>query len=719
MVFSVKSLVWTGAILLCMEAGAARAASQAAPPPGAPASGSSESAPRPAWMAGSLGKIEEELSARYGPLQRARLHRGLHQVASFWRAEDGDAGQFAAFVRENYAGTAAVRDALFERLEALLEQLDGHMTEIVRHFRQQSELDRGPVLPMDELFAGYNPAAHIQEDFFHNRLAFVVLLNFPLTTLEERLQKGESWSRREWAEARLTARFAKRIPAEVYLEMTRAVARAESYIASYNIWMHHLLTADGKRLFPPGLFLLLHWNLRDEIKASYGDPVQGLAKQRTIRQVMERIIQQTIPAPVIDNPYLDWNPWSNQVRLSDVRDADLPVPPGLRAKADPEPDTRYARLREVFQAARRVDPFSPLTPTLMARRFEEDREIPESRVRAVLEQVLASPLLARTARLVEKRLQRPLEPFDIWYNGFRSRGRSSEAELDALVAQRYPSAEAFQKDIPSILEKLGFKPDKARWIAGHIAVDPARGSGHAMGAAMRTAQARLRTRVGKGGMNYKGYNIAVHELGHNVEQVLTLNGMDHTLLQGVPNTAFTEAFAFVFQSRDLELLGRKAPDPGEENLRIVNEYWNTCEIAAVSLVDMAIWHWMYEHPSATAAELKEAVVQIARDIWNRYYAPCFRVRDTPLLAIYSHIIQSYLYLPDYALGHLISFQIEERIRQAGVVGPEMERMTQAGNIAPDLWMKKAVGTAVGPQALLEAAEKAISALESTAPGKPF
>ena len=69
-------------------------------------------------------------------------------------------------------------------------------------------------------------------------------------------------------------------------------------------------------------------------------------------------------------------------------------------------------------------------------------------------------------------------------------------------------------------------------------------------------------------MNYKGFNIAVHEMGHNVEQTFSLNDIDHILLQGVPNTAFTEALAFVFQNHDLELLGLAKPDarePGAED----------------------------------------------------------------------------------------------------------------------------------------------------------
>ena len=60
---------------------------------------------------------------------------------------------------------------------------------------------------------------------------------------------------------------------------------------------------------------------------------------------------------------------------------------------------------------------------------------------------------------------------------------------------------------------------------------------------MRSDNARLRTRIGSDGMDYKGYNIAVHEFGHNVEQTITLHDVDHYIMKGVPNTAFTESCA--------------------------------------------------------------------------------------------------------------------------------------------------------------------------------
>ncbi len=660
----------------------------------------------PSWMNDSTAKLQKELTAKYSAQQKERLERGLHQVAEFWRAEDGDAATFEEFVRANFAGDQATLDTMFNRFQSLLEQLDGHMHEITREFNQQSDLDLGPVLPFDEAFAGYDPSAHVLDDFFNNKLAFTVLLNFPLTTLDERLKNGPTWTRRQWAEVRLAQRFDKRIPAAVNLAIAQAAAESGQYISQYNIWMYHLLDPQGQRLFPPKMRLLSHWNLRDEIKADYSDPKTGLGKQRMIQQVMERIVTETIPQVVINNPTVDWNPYTNEVKLAAAKDSDAAANSPITNA--PEPDRRYATLLKTYLASRKADPYSPTAPTLIDRRFQEDREIPEARVKAMLEQVVSSPLVAQTAQLIQVRLGRPLEPFDVWYNGFRPGSQYTEAQLDEIVAKKYPTPEAYQKDIPNLLMKLGFSPDRAQHVAENIVVDPARGSGHAMGAGMRAEKAHLRTRVEKTGMNYKGFNIAVHEMGHNVEQTFSLNDNDFTLLQGVPNTAFTEALAFVFQGHDLELLGLPAPDAKSQAEKTLNDFWATYEIAGVALIDMSVWHWMYDHPQATPKQLDQATVQISKDIWNRYYAPVFHKNDVVLLGVYSHMIDSFLYLPDYPIGHMIAFQIEEQMKKAGSIGPEFERMARMGRITPDLWMERATGRPVGPEALLEATQQALT-----------
>ena len=654
--------------------------------------------------------LAKELAAKHGEVNRARIERGLDQVARLWQPSDGDAETFAAFVRANFAGDQMMLDSMFLRYERLLEALDGHMTAIGREFRTQADLDIGPILPFDEIFAGYDPSAHLADDFFANKLAFTVLLNFPLTTLEQRLTEGTGWTRRQWAEARLAQRFGKRIPASVNLAVARASAEADQYIAEYNIWMHHVLDENGGRPFPAGMRLLSHWNLRDQIKADYAGGDGGLKRQRVMQKVMEHIVLQTIPGAVVDNPHVDWSPFANTVKASAVKDGEVPAKLAVMPSSAAEPDTRYEVLLNTFRAARLVDPYSPAAPTLIARRFDENREIPEARFRAMLEQVVSSGAVQRVAKLIASRLGRPLEPFDIWYNGFRPKSQYSEEELDKIVAQKYPTPAAFEKDIPNILMKLGFARERAMYLAEHIQVDPARGSGHAMGAGMREDKVHLRTRIEKTGMNYKGFNIAVHELGHNVEQIISLHDVDHTLLQGVPNTAFTEAIAFVFQAQDLALLGLRNDDPRGEALKALNDFWATYEIAGVALVDMAVWHWMYDHPTATAGQLKDATLAIAKDTWNRYYAPVFGRKDVVLLGIYSHMIHSYLYLPDYPLGHLIAHQVEGHIRKAGNIAVEVERMTSFGSVAPDLWMHHAVGTAVGAEALIQSAEHALEVI---------
>jgi hypothetical protein len=240
-------------------------------------------------------------------------------------------------------------------------------------------------------------------------------------------------------------------------------------------------------------------------------------------------------------------------------------------------------------------------------------------------------------------------------------------------------------------------------------VDPSRGAGHALGATRRDDQAHLRTRIEPGGMDYKGYNIAVHEMGHNVEQVFSVTTIDHTLLQGVPNNAFTEALAFVFQTRDLQLLGLAGEDPAAAHMRALEEFWGTREIAGVALVDMETWRWMYAHPDATPAQLREAVIRISSDLWNRHYAPLLGGRDVTLLGIYSHMIDAGMYLPDYPLGHLIAFQVDDHFRKAASLGDEFERVARIGSLTPDAWMRQAVGAPLSADPLLQATRQALDA----------
>ena len=242
---------------------------------------------------------------------------------------------------------------------------------------------------------------------------------------------------------------------------------------------------------------------------------------------MERIVTQTIPAVVIDNPARRLEP-VQRTRCAPAAGRRLRAgrPQAAVDGATREPDTRYA------DAARHLPRHAARRPVLarrrrryIARRFEEDRELPEARVEAMLEQVLASPLVPQVAALIEQRLGRPLEPFDIWYNGFRPRGAYTEAQLDAIVAAQVPDRGRVRSGHAEHPAGARLQRRSARdYLAEHIEVDPARGSGHAWGAARCAATRRTCAPASaRTAWTTRAYNIAVHELGHNVEQTFSLN----------------------------------------------------------------------------------------------------------------------------------------------------------------------------------------------------
>jgi len=113
--------------------------------------------------------------------------------------------------------------------------------------------------------------------------------------------------------------------------------------------------------------------------------------------------------------------------------------------------------------------------------------------------------------------------------------------------------------------------------------------------------------------------------------------IDHTLLQGVPNNAFTEALAFVFQARDLELLGLAAPTPRPLPARpgeLLDHARDRGRVAG-GHAGLAL---ALRAPRGQPAEFRAAVVQIAQETWNRWFAPIFGQRDSALLGIYSHML---------------------------------------------------------------------------------
>ena len=643
--------------------------------------------------------VKQQLIDKYGEVYSFRADRGVQQVADLWRKSDGTLGEFEKFCLENFVANDKDLEILFIKLSNGMEVLNGSFIKISKDLRKSVDLDLGPVTPIDQILAGFNAGAHISDDLIANKVAFITALNFPQYSLQEKTELSEKWTRRDWAYARMGDIFTSRIPAELIQANSTASSNADGYISEYNINLGYLVNDKNEKLFPEDLSLISHWGIRDELKSQYANIEGGMERQKMIYQVMKRIIDQSIPSEVINSKAYVWNPNTNVISKD-----------GQVVDAIPEPNTRYQHIINLFKSLSAMDKYTPTMPTYIQRQFEGSLEIPVDDVEKLFIELLSSKEVRDLGKLISKRLGRPLEPFDIWYDGFKARSGIPAEKLDEVVGKRFTSAQAFQNEIPNFLTTLGWSKEKSKFFSERIRIEGARGSGHAWGAEMRSGDvALLRARIKSSGMDYKGFNIASHEFGHCVEQTITLQDVDYYMIHGVPNTAFTEALAFVFQKRDLELLGMKESSSDKEQLMALDNLWACYEIMGVSLVDINLWKWLYSNPDADAAQVKEATIAISKEVWNKYYADIFGSKDEPILAIYSHMVDNPLYLSAYPIGHLIDFQLEKQFVGKSFSN-EVQRIFEQGKLIPQVWMKGATGEPLSNKPILEASAKAIEML---------
>ena len=206
----------------------------------------------------------------------------------------------------------------------------------------------------------------------------------------------------------------------------------------------------------------------------------------------------------------------------------------------------------------------------------------------------------------------------------------------------------------------------------------------------------------------------MHELGHNLEQLCSCLFAPSPALRGVPNTACTEAFAFLYQSLAKRVIGmeNEADEQRAFDLDTVNSLHATAQIAGPGLLELQTWHWLYAHPTATARALRDEVLTLADTLWDQYYRRDFGPDPYRLLGAYQHMIAHPLYLPDYALGHIISHQIRSHMRGRALAA-ETKRITSQGRWTPDLWMRRAVGSGISAQSLCEDAKTSLDRLSKT------
>ena len=143
--------------------------------------------------AGTAENVIEKLSLRF-PAETGRIISGVKQAGRLWTEKDGTARQFEEFCLKQFVPGKDAGE-LFSRFETKMEYLRGYFTALERELSRELSLDTGPLLPADTLFAAYQPSINISEDLFRTKLAFVILLNYPVKILDDYLRDGPNWTR--------------------------------------------------------------------------------------------------------------------------------------------------------------------------------------------------------------------------------------------------------------------------------------------------------------------------------------------------------------------------------------------------------------------------------------------------------------------------------------------------------------------------------------------
>jgi hypothetical protein len=113
------------------------------------------------------------------------LERGVKQVAQLWQNSDGSAEDFVNFCETYACADKTEKIKLFKRLESHFETIFGLNNIMTTQLLRPVQVIGSDPIPVDDIFSAYNPMANFNDDMFKNKIAFIVVLNFPYFSFYE------------------------------------------------------------------------------------------------------------------------------------------------------------------------------------------------------------------------------------------------------------------------------------------------------------------------------------------------------------------------------------------------------------------------------------------------------------------------------------------------------------------------------------------------------
>jgi hypothetical protein len=641
----------------------------------------------------ALASARDSLLAIHGEGMEDLIYRGTGMVASLWHESDGSVADFVEFCTANFMSESE-REQNLELVIENLKILQGYSSIIRSRFTEYSSFTDRDEMPPDRFFRDAIPST----DPWKSKLAFFLQLNYPNINPKEVIEQGAMWDRQTWAKARIGDWYAFRRPDDFQVPYREEASRFNRHISAYFLRMGQLISDGKPSPFPVDFLLNCHHGLRDNIKEDYTRE-NGFERQWLTGQVIERIVKGDIPAEFL----ADENTWWDPVRQELYRMEQGNLQP---VAFTPEGLKRYEGFNWSVRNRQAEDQLYDDGSSALERTFRRS-QLSLEQVEDMLRAMLGSPEFKQAGELVSQELGRPLQPFDIWYSGFQAQSRYPANTLDSIVRARYQKPKDLQRDLPTIFRRLGFSENEADWLGNSIEIRPVISGGYSNRPPLPGYPASFTAAFPENGLDYKGFRIAMHELGHVTEMLYSMREADYSILEGVPTGAITEGMAEYLAYRNITALGLDEGSPEEvRHLQALASFWYNVDMGGQALAEIETWKWMTANPDAGPEQVREAMLEISSSVWNEYFAPVFGIRDQHILSIYNHMITGSLYLFNYFVGNVVMFQLYEGFQNEALeIG--LARACAEGNTLPDLWMNRAVGENISIQPLLKATGTAV------------
>ncbi|MDR1739267.1 MAG: hypothetical protein LBR45_00710, partial [Bacteroidales bacterium] len=156
-----------------------------------------------------------------------RTYRGCRHIASIWNPKiDGDELIYENFCKGNFLNDTLERKQLAKSISEYSRSIFGHQAAMEYELVLTRDYSGRNTNWFDDAYTNYSPIRYYADNFYENRLAFVIALNFPyIPWREKELLNG---SRQQWNYYRIGDMFISRLPYEMsepLLDAERALKR--------------------------------------------------------------------------------------------------------------------------------------------------------------------------------------------------------------------------------------------------------------------------------------------------------------------------------------------------------------------------------------------------------------------------------------------------------------------------------------------------------------